>query len=106
MFHDTLPGSSIRLAVDDYDLKFAKIKETGQELVDNALRALESDSGKHQPCVLNTLPGLARKEIVTPPGGGMLVAEASAGAICGTAKSYSPPTDAGVKSEFGVGGMR
>ena len=66
MFHDTIPGSSIRLAVEDYDREFAKILETGHEMKASAIKAMQSrvhhDNG--QDFVLNTLPGIARREAV------------------------------------------
>ena len=98
MFHDTIPGSSIRLAVEDYDREFAKILATAQELKDSALRALQSRSGNAGPAVLNTLPGVARHEVVEVTGGQYQLVKAKAGDLHGQVASVD--ASSGVTSGF------
>ena len=86
MFHDTLPGSSIRLAVLDYDKEFAKILQTAREMKDSAVRALQSRSanGRAQTAVLNTLPGVERHEMVQMGGGEYKLVTADVGELQGS----------------------
>ena len=88
MFHDTLPGSSIHIAVEDYDRKFAAIHKTAKDLFDEATRALggSSDSGS----VINTLPSHPRREVVSLGNGEVGVAEVDAHTLCGRSKKYEP----------------
>lgn len=98
MFHDTLPGSSIRLAVEDYDASFKRILETGHELFKSALVALEGSDDSHETVVLNTLHGVSRREVVPISSGEMKVAEVSNTQLCGTINEFKP--------ENGVTGKR
>lgn len=84
MFHDTLPGSSIRLAVEDYDKAFAELLSNGKELLNAAVKALSSrlrDTSDFT--VLNMLPGVSRRELVEIKGDYQL-AEATAGSLAAT----------------------
>jgi alpha-mannosidase len=94
MFHDTLPGSSIHIAVEDYDRKFAAIHKTATELFDEALRALRGDSDSKS--VINTLPSHPRKEVVSLGDGKLGVAEVDAHTLCGRAARYEPSESEGV----------
>ena len=94
MFHDTLPGSSIHIAVDDYDRKFAAIHKTAKELVNEAAKALGGSADFKS--VINTLPSHPRKEVVSLGNGGMGVAEVDAHTLCGTAERYEPSESEGV----------
>ena len=87
MFHDTLPGSSIRLAVEDYEAAFRQILETGSEIRDSALKALQSRSkDMRTDAVINTLPGVARSEFMEIDGQVQLV-EAKAGQLLASVSS-------------------
>jgi hypothetical protein len=88
MFHDTLPGSSIHLAVEDYDRKFAAIHETAKNLFHEGIKALEGESGSKS--VINTLPSHARKEVVSFEDGKMGVAEFDAHTVCGKVERSEP----------------
>ena len=92
MFHDTLPGSSIRLAVEDYDKEFAKILQTAREMKDSAVRALQSRSGNgpSQNAVLNTLPGFERREMVHTGGGEYKLVTAKVGELQGRVTRLDP----------------
>jgi alpha-mannosidase len=94
MFHDTLPGSSIHIAVEDYDRKFAAIHKTAKELFDEATRALGGSSDSKS--VINTLPSHPRKEVVSLGNGEVGVAEVNAHTICGKAEKYEPSESEGV----------
>ena len=94
MFHDTLPGSSIHIAVDDYDRKFAAIHKTAKELFDEATRALSGKSGSKS--VINTLPSHPRKEVVSLENGEIGVAEIDIHTLCGKAERYEPSESEGV----------
>ncbi|ORX40242.1 alpha-mannosidase [Kockovaella imperatae] len=83
MFHDTLPGSSIRLAVEDYDREFAKIQMAATEMKDSAIRALQSRTTGSTKAVINTLPGLSRSEVVEISGGDYKVITAGVGDLHG-----------------------
>jgi alpha-mannosidase len=88
MFHDTLPGSSIHLAVEDYDRKFAKIHEIARDLFEEATKVLESNSGGAS--YFNTLPSHARREVVSSENGDPYVVELDNHTLCGEAESFSP----------------
>lgn len=92
MFHDTLPGSSVRIAVEDYDKEFAKILQTGQEMKDSALRALQSHSTRTstETTVLNTLPGIARHEMVQINGGEYKLVTGDIGELHGSVTRLEP----------------
>ena len=94
MFHDTLPGSSIHIAVDDYDRKFAAIHKTAKELFDEATRALSGDSDSMS--VINTLPSHPRKEVVSLENGEMGVIDIGIHTLCGQAEKYEPSESEGV----------
>lgn len=95
MFHDTLPGSSIHLAVEDYDRKFAKIHETARELFEDATKALESKES--EVSYLNTLPSHARREVISSEDGTPRVVDLAAHTLSGRAEDHSPAE--GVTSE-------
>lgn len=90
MFHDTLPGSSIHLAVEDYDRKFAAIHKTAIELFDEAINALGEERSSKSSLVINTLPSQHRKEVVSLGDGKLGVADIDAHALCGKAEKYDP----------------
>lgn len=93
MFHDTLPGSSIRLAVEDYDAAFRKIRETGKKLLEDAGTALQdSDNATKQMAIVNTLPGYARREVIALPDGELRVVEVDSGELCGKVSALTPKT--------------
>lgn len=94
MFHDTLPGSSIHIAVDDYDRKFALIHKTAKELFDEATRALSGNSGSKS--VINTLPSHPRKEVVSLENGETGVVDIGIHTLCGKAEKYEPSKSEGV----------
>jgi hypothetical protein len=96
MFHDTLPGSSIHLAVEDYDRKFAKIHETARDLFDEAVKALGSSSAQESTQYINTLPSHARREVVHTEDSGPQVVDLGTHAISGEAEDFAP--DIGVTS--------
>lgn len=98
MFHDTLPGSSIRLAVEDYDATFRKIREIGLELFNSAQVALEGSQKSEEPVVLNTLCGFPRREVVPLLNGELRVADVSPHQLCGKLGQYKPTR--GVTGEF------
>lgn len=99
MFHDTLPGSSIHLAVEDYDKKFAWIKENGQELLNDALHALSTrTSSEAAPMYLNTLPSYPRREVVALPDGSHEVVDLEEGFVTATSAKFLL-ADSGVSSE-------
>lgn len=58
-FHDCLPGSSIEMCYDDSDKEYAKVFETGEKVLKDALRALGfTDDGEDQNAknvAINTL---------------------------------------------------
>ena len=94
MFHDTLPGSSIHIAVDDYDRKFTAIHQTAKELFDKATRALSGNSDSKS--VINTLPSHPRKEVISLGNGEIGVAEMGIHTLCGQAEKYEPLESEGV----------
>jgi hypothetical protein len=94
MFHDTLPGSSIHIAVEDYDRKFAAIHKTAKALFDEASRALTGNSDSKS--VINTLPSHPQEEAVSLGGGEVGVAEIDAHTLCGKAERYEPSGSEGV----------
>jgi len=94
MFHDTLPGSSIHIAVEDYDRKFAAIHKTAKELFDEAAKALGGSADSNS--VINTLPSHPRKEVVSLGSGEVGVAETDAHTLCGKAERYEPSESKGV----------
>ena len=94
MFHDTLPGSSIHIAVEDYDRKFAAMHKTAKELFDEATRALSGNS--NNKLVINTLPSHPRKEVVSLGNGEIGVAEIDIHTLCGKAERYEPSESEGV----------
>ncbi|ORY32631.1 alpha-mannosidase [Naematelia encephala] len=67
-FHDTLPGSSIQIAVKDAQGKYVELQEMGSRLLDEALSVLyrqpKEDSGGKRQVLLNSLPGLERQEVL------------------------------------------
>lgn len=94
MFHDTLPGSSIHLAVEDYDRKFAAIHKTAEELFEEGLKALAG--GATSTSVLNTLPSHPRKEIVMIGDGELRVAEMDAHTLVSKAEQHELSESEGV----------
>ena len=97
MFHDTLPGSSIRLAVEDYEQAFKEIHATGNEIRDSALKALQAKSKSlNTGRIINTLPGVARSECIEIEGQ-VRVVEAEAGQLLASVSSDS--FDEGVSGE-------
>lgn len=86
MFHDTLPGSSIRLAVEDYDRKFAFIRHEAKAVLDEASRSLTNGTeGEH---FVSFLPSITRHEVVTDEAGKLYIAAVDA---CGTSRLVPPP---------------
>lgn len=68
-FHDCLPGSAIEMCYDDSDDLYAKVFETGEREVENALAVFEFSSpepDKNCMVALNTLPW-PRAEIIKLP---------------------------------------
>ena len=97
MFHDTLPGSSIRLAVEDYDKAFAGVLAAGKDMLKSAIRALGSRlRDTSDTTILNTLPGIPRCEFVKHQGK-LSVAQASTGDL--TAKVTPVKVRRGVSVE-------
>lgn len=90
MFHDTLPGSSIHLAVEDYDRKFAEIHQTAKDLFHEAIEALHDDRKRlfSEVSYINTLPSLPRREVVCS--GGWCVASVDMASLCGTTQDLQP----------------
>lgn len=88
MFHDTLPGSSIHLAVEDYDRKFAVIHKTARDLFEEGVKALKGDSGPRM--VINTLPSHVRREVAILGDGELGVVEIDAHSLCGEVQNYEP----------------
>lgn len=95
MFHDTLPGSSIHLAVEDYDRKFAEIHKTAIDLFDEALKALGGDKSNTKG-VINTLPSHPRREIVSLPDQYPRVATFDGHTLYGETEKYEPGESEGV----------
>lgn len=92
MFHDTLPGSSIHLAVEDYDRKFAEIHQTAKDLFYEAIEALRDDRKTSSSVVsyINTLPSLPRREVVCREDGRWSVASVDLASMCGTTQDLHP----------------
>lgn len=91
MFHDTLPGSSIHLAVEDYDRKFAEIHQTAKDLFHEAIKALSTDgSSSRGLTIFNTLPSHARREIVCTDMDGPCVVTVGADSLCGEVQALQP----------------
>ncbi len=68
-FHDCLPGSAIEMCYDDSDELYAKVFESGEREVKNALAVFEfslPESDKNCMVALNTLPW-PRTEIIKLP---------------------------------------
>lgn len=68
-FHDCLPGSAIEMCYDDSDELYAKVFESGEREVNNALAAFDfslPESDKSCMFALNTLPW-PRAEIIKLP---------------------------------------
>lgn len=94
MFHDTLPGSSIHIAVEDYDRKFAAIHKAAKELFDEARKALGGEPKTR--LVINTLPSHARKEVISLGDGKFGVAELDPHMLTGNVESYELPESGSV----------
>lgn len=90
MFHDTLSGSSIRLAVKDYDATFRKIQETGNELLRSTILALESPLKSEGAVVLNTMVGIPRRQVIRLPSGDLGIAETSGSHLSGSIEYLAP----------------
>jgi alpha-mannosidase len=90
MFHDTLPGSSIHLAVEDYDRKFAAIHKTAKELFHDAAKAMIELTRSGSTSVINTLPSHPRKEVVSLGDSRLGVAKVDIHELCAEAESYEP----------------
>jgi alpha-mannosidase len=103
MFHDTLPGSSIHLAVEDYDRKFAAIHKLATNLFDEAVNALDGGSDSGSKGVVNTLPSHPRREIVSLPNQHPLVASFDGHTLFGQAEKYEPVESEGVTGVSGDG---
>jgi alpha-mannosidase len=98
MFHDTLPGSSIHLAVEDYDRKFTQIHKEAKDLFHEAIKALRGDKTSSQEATfINTLPSLSRREIVPIGEDGWCVASVDARSMCSETQALQP--DEGVNSK-------
>jgi len=96
MFHDTLPGSSIHLAVEDYDRKFAEIHRTAIDLFDEAVKALGGGQSDVKG-VINTLPSHPRREVVSLPDHYPRVATFHDGhTLYGETEKYEPGESEGV----------
>ena len=91
MFHDTLPGTSIRFAVRDYDAAFAEIHSSARNMLQSALRAVSGrDARSKKSMALNLYPSVPRREIVKNDSGELLLAEAPAGDISMSIASFKP----------------
>ncbi|WOO79962.1 Alpha-mannosidase [Vanrija pseudolonga] len=70
-FHDVLPGSSIDMVYDDAEEIYAKLHRTITAVIEEAYavvyagtRALEAGDKAADIVVVNTLPGVAREEVI------------------------------------------
>jgi len=95
MFHDTLPGSSIHLAVEDYDRKFAEIHKAAIDLFDEAVKALGGGQSDVKG-VINTLPSHPRREVVSLPDHYPRVATFDGHTLYGETEEYEPGESEGV----------
>lgn len=93
MFHDTLPGSSIHIAVEDYDRKFAEIHKIAKDLFHEAVEHLSKKDSTELSSgltVFNTLPSQARQEVVSTEKDGPCVVSVDVGSMCGEVQALQP----------------
>lgn len=69
-FHDVLPGSSINKVYGEVRVMYDGIRAGALEVIEAAYDALYgTDKGDKSLCGINTLPGVAREEVVQVPKG-------------------------------------